>query len=500
MVAPAATGTTSAELHDAEDMLELQERRYWQSMLESGHTVAEVKVMRRLARYREEVGMYTAMQKYGGGEEEGFTAADVCIRLALAHKGLGNVESAVETLRRGWAREPDNVRIALVLAKILYMKGLSVEAVEVCRAVTELGMDNQSSSDGALAKDLGDAWYIRGWGELQNGDHSEAYRVWARGKEVVPNDSRLVRQCGKRLCWDVALKDDLKDSAQRGLLGSGAEVGGNSSTSAEAFSVPEGVPERALALFDRSSQDRQVVFRSREGLLSPGECSKVVSLCEAHAAKRGGWGTVRHSSVKTTDVAVEDIPELRPWLRSLMATRLAPFLAACYPRLADGSDLGPRGERVRIHDAFIVRYDAEKDESYSLPAHSDISTLSFSFALNDGAEDFGGGGTWFKALGGRVIDASVGHAVAFAGPLRHAGHPVRRGTRFILVLFLYVEGFRYGELLAAAGPCNDQTDSLVLEHPDPGGHVVYKETRELVEALDSAATDEGSDDDFPWTN
>ena len=48
---------------------------------------------------------------------------------------------------------------------------------------------------------------------------------------------------------------------------------------------------------------------------------------------------VRDSSVVTTDVAVEEIPALRPWLRQLLATRLCPMIEACYPRLADGSRL-----------------------------------------------------------------------------------------------------------------------------------------------------------------
>eukprot|EP01046_Picozoa_sp_COSAG06_P059741 COSAG06_NODE_12461_length_1378_cov_3.037529_2_plen_117_part_00 len=46
-----------------------------------------------------------------------------------------------------------------------------------------------------------------------------------------------------------------------------------------------------------------------------------------------------------------------------------------------------------------------------------------------------------------MVDADIGHACAFAGPLRHAGYPITRGTRFILVLFCYVEGFAYGELV-----------------------------------------------------
>ena len=191
-----------------------------------------------------------------------------------------------------------------------------------------------------------------------------------------------------------------------------------------------------------------------------------------------------------------------------------------------------------------MRYDTA-DGSLSLPEHRDTSAMSFSVALNPGdggaegeggAEDRGdggdggaggaggaeggaeergggeyaGGGTWFEALGGRgkVVDAAVGHAVAFAGPLRHAGYPIRRGTRYILVLFLYVEGFPYGRLCeeydrhtpptAAAADCaagdagggqaagagsEGEAGSVRPSGDAPGGFVVYKQTTELVKML-----------------
>ena len=137
------------------------------------------------------------------------------------------------------------------------------------------------------------------------------------------------------------------------------------------------------------------------------------------------------------DVAVEDVPALRPWLRELLRTRLQvgaatsdtrpvvaprkqlltpllpsfaqPLLAQCFPLLADGTTpscvppaaasvapAGPAppaspappaaapaaaapaaapaaaegccaGQRLRLHDAFIVRYDQDQG-SLSLPA------------------------------------------------------------------------------------------------------------------------------------
>lgn len=106
---------------------------------------------------------------------------------------------------------------------------------------------------------------------------------------------------------------------------------------------------------------------------------------------------------------------------------------------------------------------------------------------------------------GRVVDADCGHAVGFAGPLRHAGYPVRRGVRFILVLFLYVEGFAYGELLSRASEeCARAADgepergAARADGPGtalkggaepkpsgdmPGGFVVYQQTTDLVKML-----------------
>lgn len=200
----------------------------------------------------------------------------------------------------------------------------------------------------------------------------------------------------------------------------------------------------ALSLFNKSAQGKRVVFRSKSSLLTKEECDNVLEEVNQYikVEKNDKWPTVRQSSVKTTDIAVEDIPKLSSWLLELLHSRLYPMVAAAFPILADGTS---PSNRLRVHDAFIVRYD-ECDKSMSLPEHCDTSSMSFTVSLNS---DFEGGGTWFEALGpdGKVIKAEIGQAVLFAGPLRHAGFPITKGTRIILVLFLYVENFEYGKYI-----------------------------------------------------
>jgi hypothetical protein len=75
----------------------------------------------------------------------------------------------------------------------------------------------------------------------------------------------------------------------------------------EAFAVPLSLREPSLSLFCDYSQQRKLVFRSREELMTARECASVLKIVYQHHEKYcgGEWGTVRKSSVKTTDVAVE---------------------------------------------------------------------------------------------------------------------------------------------------------------------------------------------------
>ena len=291
-------------------------------------------------------------------------------------------------------------------------------------------------------------------------------------------------------CWAppiVATPSQLLLLSEKGLLGAGAHGDGafTPAVHAVAHTIPETLQEPALGLF-AESQARQLVFVSAHPLLTRPECDAVCAEVEAHVnADRGGvWPTVRRSSVPTTDCAVEDVPTLRPWLRALLATRLFPMLAGCFPLLAGGRPLLP--DDLRVHDAFIVRYDARAGGpgSTSLPEHSDTSALSISLALNEGGGvDYSGGGTLVAALRdtpcGGVVEARTGHAVAFAGPLRHGGEAVTSGVRMVLVLFLYVEGWAYGKLLRHRPPAADG-DSAAASR----GYVVYRETSALMEALE----------------
>ncbi|KDO27111.1 hypothetical protein SPRG_07822 [Saprolegnia parasitica CBS 223.65] len=410
-------------------------------------------------------------------QDPSISEREIYLCYATALEGLHRRYEAIEVLSNAidmyFAHDPS---LLLALGRLQFKAGHYDDALQLCVAVTEIFANDPAACDVDTAAD---AYHLAGWVKIHGDDHTRAYKLWSDGSQAIPSCPVLARQHRKRQCWDDAA---VHEELLPGLVGDGA---------LPPFAVQgfEAAPTPAHAIFDANAQAGQLVFRSQSPLLTRSECDHVLALVHAHheTILGGVWGTVRHSSVKTTDVAVEDIPALRPWLRTLLATRVYPFLSTCFPMLADGSsmvDPMTQSSRCRVHDAFIVRYDAERDGSLSLPEHNDTSVTSVVITLND---TFVGGGTWFEALD-QVVDAGVGHAVAFAGPLRHAGYAISKGTRMILVLFLYVNDFAYGTYLDNYAENAPRSTQTTPSGDAPGGFVVYNQTVELVNTLNQGTT------------
>ena len=210
--------------------------------------------------------------------------------------------------------------------------------------------------------------------------------------------------------------------------------------------------------------------------LSRAECAAVIQEAEETAVANGtGWGTARHYAVPTTDIAVRDLPRTLAWFNSAMRERIAPLVAAAAAlgggdldedefsstargvghaaEATAGDDRGvtevgagedvvrPEDDfdafvrRLRVHDAFVVRYDATAQRS--LPLHTDQAELSLTISLN-GGDEYEGGGTWFEALGRAVRPADPGHVLVFpGGDTMHGGSEITSGVRYILAVFLY---------------------------------------------------------------
>jgi hypothetical protein len=348
-------------------------------------------------------------------------AAHVGLQLALALERTHQRGAATAALQRAIARSPSDARPRLALSKLLFKSGAKAQALEELQPLLAATRAGAGAAGAAAAPPLhhlspplaADAWYLAGWACIHADDHTAAYALWEEGAGLLPGDARLARQRRKLrtwagLCSGGAAAEAAEEAAAAGCVGGaggpgeGGDAGAHFWQAAAHAAAPHVLPPRcaAHALF-APSQGGRLAFTSAQPLLLRSECARVCAAVAAHIAAPphcGAWPTVRSSSVPTTDLAVEEVPALVPWLRVLLRSRLLPLLAACFPVLADGSAL--TAARLRVHDAFIVRYDAALG-SVSLPLHCDTSALSVTLPLTQVGEEYEGGGWWWRPWGAR---------------------------------------------------------------------------------------------------
>jgi hypothetical protein len=199
--------------------------------------------------------------------------------------------------------------------------------------------------------------------------------------------------------------------------------------------------ERAASVFSRTYQSA-LIFHSDEqqALLPAAVCRYFIAAAEQHA--HAGWETNGNPTdvgrvSRTKEVQVNHVlgGALLPFFHQALAERLLPWVASCFQVLGKPSLRPLSAGDIRVHQAFIVRYDGEGGQA-SLPLHRDQSVVSFTIALNTCSE-YAGGGTYFTALG-RAVNVEQGHALLFAGGLEHAGACITQGKRYILVIFLAI--------------------------------------------------------------
>jgi len=409
------------------DPFEQMEQEQWELLAKSGYTEEQITALKNQKRWKEDVWMYSYMIKIAAWESDvTCTLTDCFLKLSVAQDGLCRRQEAIKTLEGGLIMSKDNVQIELALAKLLFRDDQKQAASDMCSAIIEQHRRQQETDCTAAdadpctsvsTDDISGAYYLGGWVKIHDDDHTGAYGIWQRGHRAVPSCPVLKRQFDKRACWDCdeePVEEEVVVLSR--LVGSAAAAAAGTFRLSEldSFSAvhlfertedPHDFATSALALFDKGTQQDRVVFRSPQPVLTADECRRVMGIVDAHHSEKlgGQWGSVRSSSVHTTDVAVEDISILRPWLRQLLRSALFPMLAAAFPKLADGSstmDPTTGSSRMRVHDAFIVRYDAEAEaQSLSLPEHRDTSSMSMVVALNSESEgEYSGGGTWFEAL------------------------------------------------------------------------------------------------------
>jgi tetratricopeptide (TPR) repeat protein len=166
-------------------------------------------------------------------------------------------------------------------------------------------------------------------------------------------------------------------------------------------------------------------------LLSRDECRNVVRWAEQHF--QGKWPTQKSGDYDVAGCWIKDVPEVKKWFLRTVQRRLFPLLAQAFPDFVESP------EDLCVDQTYLFKYTAETGGRTGV--HTDAGCLSFTLALNDGSE-YEGGGTWFEGLQhdgdasesnyNNVLEMRCGQVAIRPGGVKHAGHAVRSGVRYVI--------------------------------------------------------------------
>mmetsp|Transcript_84438 Transcript_84438/g.161388 ORF Transcript_84438/g.161388 Transcript_84438/m.161388 type:complete len:487 (+) Transcript_84438:63-1523(+) len=214
-----------------------------------------------------------------------------------------------------------------------------------------------------------------------------------------------------------------------------------------AVAVPVSLPaasykvrRKVLGLGNACPFDTDTLVFASQPMFTATECHAVRDEAEAFLASNTespdlqGWVDTMADSNR--DVPLHDLPKALEWFNSAAFARVASFAADCFPSAVDhAADLW-------VYRALVIHYDAAKGLTHQ-PIHRDGALLSCVISLSEPGE-YSGGGTYIEPLN-RSIVLEQGCALLHPSALRHTGHRISSGDRWVLVLFLNTHAMQYCE-------------------------------------------------------
>lgn len=159
-------------------------------------------------------------------------------------------------------------------------------------------------------------------------------------------------------------------------------------------------------------------------LYSKNVCEWIIFESEEYAKNNGGWTTRRHENYPTTDIPVVKIKNIFNFVL-FSFNDIFNKIKKSYCFTEEVS--------FNICDLFVVKYNEQIQNKLDL--HHDGSFLSINILLSD-TKEFEGGGTYFDD--GLTMFLEQGDVLVHSGKVKHAGLPVTKGTRYIMVAFVAI--------------------------------------------------------------
>jgi len=123
-----------------------------------------------------------------------------------------------------------------------------------------------------------------------------------------------------------------------------------------------------------------------------------------------------------------NLPNTRSWFNQKLETVFFPLLSHLFPEVVTSQSV------LRAHSVSLLKYNSSHPRT---DVHIDNGILAMTLAMTP-KDEYVGGGTFFEHFD-QVLPMDVGHGTFRPGSVRHGGHRVTSGTRYILGAFLLIE-------------------------------------------------------------
>jgi len=162
-------------------------------------------------------------------------------------------------------------------------------------------------------------------------------------------------------------------------------------------------------------------------LFSAEESARVIQQAEEEGVDKNEYKSGKY---KLGGDWLVNLPQTRSWFNSKLEHVLFPLLHHLFPEIVRSPSV------LRAHSVSLLKYNHTHPRT---DVHIDNGILAMTLAMTPQSE-YTGGGTFYEHMGaGNVLQMDVGHGTFRPGSVRHGGHRVTAGDRYILGAFLLLE-------------------------------------------------------------
>ncbi|KAJ1446582.1 hypothetical protein M885DRAFT_545870 [Pelagophyceae sp. CCMP2097] len=247
----------------------------------------------------------------------------------------------------------------------------------------------------------------------------------AEGQAEAVDYGALTDRLGPRFAAALALNEEEheRDCAKSCDVFYCAPAGAVAGAPVETRSISMGsVPPEDFASDFRYPLD--LIKVTKAPLFSADEAARAIALARSEGVDGNEYTSGKY---KLGGDWITKMPQSLAWFNGVLESSIFPAIAASFPEVVSGA------HTLRAHSVALLKYNSTHPRT---DVHIDNGVLALTLALSPRSA-YAGGGTFFEHLGeGALVEMDAGFATWRPGSVRHGGHRVTQGERYIVGAFL----------------------------------------------------------------